>query len=59
MKTEYSIEQENIRKRPIKSEVNQLVCDNKKLLSKTNWDIKVNLDDGLKKTINYYRYICY
>ena len=53
MKTEYSIEQENIRKRPIKSEVNQLVCDNKKLLSKTNWDIKVNLDDGLKKTINW------
>ena len=55
MNIEYNIEQEDIRKRPVKSEVNQLVCDNKKILSKSNWTSKVTLDEGLEKTINWFK----
>ncbi len=42
------------RKRPIDSEVANLVCDNRKLIKKTNWKIKVNINEGLEKTLNWF-----
>jgi len=47
------IEISKIRQRPKKSEVNRLVCDNKKILKFTNWNPKITFDNGLIKTINW------
>jgi len=41
--------------RPDKSEVDQLLCDNTKLTSHTNWKPIFNLDTGLKATIEWMR----
>jgi len=48
------IEEENIRKRNKDSEVDNLLCDNSKILSKTNWVPRFNLDSGLNETINWF-----
>lgn len=47
------IESEASRIRPEKSEVNQLVCNNKKAKELLNWEPKVSLEEGLKRTIYY------
>ncbi len=44
---------EKDRFRPKKSEVNRLVCNNKKLKKLTNFKPTVKFDDGLKHTINW------
>lgn len=41
------------RKRPEKSEVERLRCDNSKLINNTKWKPKFNLKEGLLKTINW------
>ncbi len=41
------------RVRPQKSEVNQLLCNNEKILKNTNWKPQNNLEEGLKKTIDW------
>ncbi len=43
------------RARGAKSEVVRLVCDNTKILKKTNWKPKIKFDKGLDKTINWYK----
>ena len=45
---------EKKRIRPKKSEVNRLLCDNKKLKRITKFEPKINLNDGLKKTIDWF-----
>jgi len=42
------------RKRPQKSEVMRLVCDNKKILKHTNWKPKTNIEEGLNQTIDWF-----
>lgn len=44
---------DEIRKRPEKSEVNRLVCDNSKIKKFTNWSPKYNLEIGLNETIDW------
>ena len=46
---------EEIRKRPEKSEVERLVCDNRLLKKLTGWESKVSLEDGLIKTIEWFK----
>ncbi|MCF8261077.1 MAG: GDP-mannose 4,6-dehydratase [Melioribacteraceae bacterium] len=50
---ELSVDENRIR--PEQSEVTRLYCNNKKLLEKTNWSPKYNLDLGLEKTIEWMR----
>lgn len=47
------LEEESNRVRPEKSEVGRLLCDNNKLLKKTNWKPNYNLETGLTETINW------
>lgn len=49
----FEIEIEKKRIRPEKSEVNQLICNNKKAKKLLNWEPKVSLEDGLVRTKNY------
>jgi NAD dependent epimerase/dehydratase len=48
------IERDKTRIRPQKSEVNQLVCNNQKLLQETKWKPSYNLNTGIAKTINWF-----
>ena len=41
--------------RPKKSEVDNLKCDNSKIMKLTNWSNKTNLDHGLNKTIEWFK----
>jgi nucleoside-diphosphate-sugar epimerase len=41
------------RKRPNKSEVFRLYCDNKKIKKLTGFKSQINIRDGLKKTIDW------
>ncbi len=41
------------RVRPVKSEVDKLVCDNKLILKNTKWKPKVKFKDGIKITIEW------
>ena len=41
------------RKRPNKSEVFRLCCDNKKIQELTGYKSQINIRDGLKKTIDW------
>jgi NAD dependent epimerase/dehydratase len=50
---EVQIEVDKQRIRPDKSEVDRLLCSNKKLIENTNWKPSYNLDKGLKETINW------
>ena len=54
MNTKYNIEIEEQRIRPEKSEVTRLMCDNSKLINNSNWKLENSLDQGLKKTINWF-----
>lgn len=46
---------DEIRIRPEKSEVQRLLCGNQRIASLTNWKPKVNLAEGLKKTIEWFQ----
>jgi len=48
-----SIRQEEQRLRPSKSEVDQLLASNQKILKHTNWTPKYTIDTGLKETIEW------
>lgn len=50
-----AIECEEKRVRPSKSEVNKLICNNQKAKELIGWEPKVSLDEGLEKTINWFR----
>lgn len=43
------------RKRPKNSEVYRLVCDSKNFQSLTKWKPKISINEGLKKTIDWYK----
>ncbi len=43
------------RKRPQKSEVERLLCDNGKLISNSSWKPKYDLNKGLLKTIKWFK----
>ena len=53
MKVDLKINESKDRIRPEKSEVNRLICDNSKIIEKTSWKPKFNLDLGLENTIDF------
>ena len=53
LKTKKTLKIISSRKRISGSEVERLVCDNKKLLKKTNWKPKTKFKQGLKITIDW------
>ena len=50
---EANIKNEKKRIRPGASEVERLFCDNRKIISSTNWKPKYDINSGLKKTIEW------
>lgn len=52
---EVKIISEDIRKRPEKSEVERLLCDNTLMRKLTGWGIEVTLREGLIKTIEWFK----
>ena len=46
---------EKFRLRPKNSEVNQLVCDNSKIINNTSWKPRINFEQGLLKTIDWFK----
>lgn len=52
---EATIQIEDIRMRPEKSEVKRLLGSNIKILSQTSWKPAYSLDEGLQETINWYK----
>lgn len=52
---EVVIECEEKRARPCKSEVNRLICNNQKARESIGWQPEVGLDEGLEKTINWFK----
>lgn len=55
MEVTVNLIQDNNRIRPDKSEVDQLLCDNTKLIAHTKWEPSYKLDNGLKATIEWMR----
>lgn len=55
MKLNYNIKSTIKKKRPAKSEVFHLRCNNNKIKKLTNWKQKIKLDNGLKKTIEWFK----
>lgn len=47
------VESEDNRRRPEKSEVNRLLCDNKRAQELLGWAPKYTLDDGLRATVEW------
>ena len=54
MSLNYKIISVKLKKRPEKSEVFHLKCDNNKIKKFTNWRQKTKLDQGLEKTIEWF-----
>jgi NAD dependent epimerase/dehydratase len=54
MKSDVEFITDNQRIRPEKSEVNRLWCDNSKIKSLTGFEPKINIEEGLKKTIEWF-----
>ncbi len=50
-----SIERENARLRPAKSEVERLLCDNAQIKALTGWAPKYTLERGLAETVKWFR----
>jgi NAD dependent epimerase/dehydratase len=48
-----NVVQEEQRVRPGKSEVERLLCDNRKIKMLTNWETKYSLEEGLKETTDW------
>jgi len=55
MSIKIEIKEEDIRKRPKKSEVERLACNSDKMKRLTGWTPKYSLDKGLKETIKWFR----
>jgi len=53
MSVEVEIDGDHHRKRPEKSEVERLCCDNLKIMSNTNWESRYKLKEGLLETIEW------
>ena len=53
--TDKKIKYDKDRKRPNKSEVDRLVCDFNKISSFCNWTPNITLEDGLNKTIDWFK----
>jgi NAD dependent epimerase/dehydratase len=53
MSSDASLSNDNQRKRPKKSEVFRLRCDNKKIKELASYEPKINIRNGLKKTIKW------
>ncbi len=53
--SEKSIEKDNIRLRPQKSEVMKLICDNSKAKKLLDWEPTISLENGLKSTVNWFK----
>ena len=53
--TEVEISSEDIRKRPDKSEVERLVCDNSLIKEITGWEPETTLREGLLNTIEWFK----
>ena len=49
------IENDHERHRPKNSEVDRLVCNNKKLLNNTKWEPQYDLGEGLLATIDWFK----
>ena len=49
--------QDKERIRPEKSEVERLVSNNEKIISKTNWKPEISLEEGLTKTFQWFEKI--
>ena len=54
MKSDVEFITDNQRIRPEKSEVNRLWCDNSKIKSLTGFEPKINIEEGLKNTIEWF-----
>ena len=55
MDKEVAIECEEERVRPAHSEVNRLICDNQTALQLIGWQPTVYLEEGLTKTIEWFK----
>ena len=55
METDITIETEEQRKRPEKSEVDRLLCDNTKIFELTGFKPTFSLRQGLEQTIEWFR----
>jgi NAD dependent epimerase/dehydratase len=55
MDLNFSIAEDSIRFRPKKSEVDRLVCNNKKILNHTKWKPRYDLGEGLLETIEWFK----
>jgi nucleoside-diphosphate-sugar epimerase len=53
MKANYKIKTIDLKTRPKLSEVDNLQCNNRKIKKIANWKPKINLEQGLKKTIEW------
>ena len=54
--TEVEISTEDIRKRPDKSEVERLVCDNRLIKEIAGWEPQTTLREGLSNTIEWFKH---
>ena len=52
---EAKIISEDLRKRPEKSEVERLICDNSLMHRLTGWKPEISLNDGLIKTLEWFK----
>ncbi len=55
MGREISIEQEDARIRPAPSEVDRLLCDNRRAYELAGWSPRYTLEEGLRETIQWFR----
>lgn len=55
MNRDLEIVTDDERKRPADSEVERLLCDNRLMKSLTGWEPTVSLEEGLRRTIDWFR----
>lgn len=55
MNRDLEIVTDDERKRPADSEVERLLCDNRLMKSLTGWEPSVSLEEGLRRTIDWFR----
>ncbi|MBF0208201.1 MAG: NAD-dependent dehydratase, partial [Oligoflexia bacterium] len=55
LKKDITVETDNVRLRPEKSEVERLWGDNSKICRMTNWTPQYDLNSGLTETIEWFR----
>jgi dTDP-glucose 4,6-dehydratase len=55
MERKISIEQEDARVRPAPSEVDRLLCDNRRAYELVGWAPRYTLEEGLRETIQWFR----